>query len=58
MWYAALLLDAMGSEFETVSATVVEKLRKRYPEKFAQALAYSQDLEAERQTLEGRIDAL
>ncbi len=52
LWYSALLLDAMGSDFESVSATVIEKLRKRFPQKFEQVQAAIRDLKAERKILE------
>ncbi|QFU04564.1 MazG nucleotide pyrophosphohydrolase domain protein [Pseudoalteromonas sp. THAF3] len=52
LWYIALLLDAMESDFESVSATVIAKLRARFPKKFEQAQAAIRDLKAERKILE------
>lgn len=39
LWYAALLIDACNSNLDDVMQQNIEKLRKRYPEKFSSALA-------------------
>jgi len=53
MWYDAILAKAIGVTFEEVQATNIAKLRKRYPEKYADAEAITRDLDAERTVLEG-----
>lgn len=57
LWYSALLLDSMGGNFETASATVIEKLKRRFPEKFTQEKALKRDLKAEREVLEAAENA-
>lgn len=52
LWYSALLLDSMGGDFESASATVIAKLRKRFPEKFTQEKTINRDLKTERKALE------
>jgi hypothetical protein len=51
-WYEAIALDAMGEKFEFVLATVIAKLRVRYPDAFTKAGAIYRNLEAERKVLE------
>lgn len=50
-WYDAILAKAIGVTFEEVQATNIAKLRKRYPEKYADAEALTRDLAAEREVL-------
>lgn len=52
LWYLAIALDELGFTFEEVMSMVIEKLKKRYPEKFTEAEALNRDLETERLVLE------
>ena len=51
-WYAALLLNAVGSDFEEAQRRNIEKLRHRFPNKFTEEAANVRDLEGERKILE------
>lgn len=51
-WYLAILCNAHGLNFEEVMAANIDKLRKRYPQKFIEEKALFRDLEGERQVLE------
>lgn len=56
-WYEAIAIDASNGEleafgFEDVLRTNIEKLRKRFPEKFTSEKAIKRNLEDERETLE------
>jgi NTP pyrophosphatase (non-canonical NTP hydrolase) len=51
-WYLALAIDALGGDFNKVLAVNIEKLAKRYPEKFTEHHALTRDLESERAILE------
>lgn len=51
-WYMALLVDAIGSSFETSWELNIAKLRKRFPDKFEASRALNRDLDAERAALE------
>jgi NTP pyrophosphatase (non-canonical NTP hydrolase) len=52
MWYLALLSDELGVPFEDIWEKNVNKLRKRYPEKFTTDKALNRDLDGERKILE------
>ena len=39
LWYMALAIDSLGSSFEEVMQMNLEKLKKRYPEKYTDELA-------------------
>ncbi|KGM36200.1 hypothetical protein P409_00240 [Inquilinus limosus MP06] len=52
LWYQALVLKVLGSDFATASDKVVNKLRIRYPEKFTEDQALNRNLEEERAVLE------
>jgi NTP pyrophosphatase (non-canonical NTP hydrolase) len=52
LWYLALFMDAIGTDFETEMIRVIAKLEARYPEKFTEELAANRDLAAERKVLE------
>lgn len=52
LWYCALTLDAAGFTFEECMRTNIDKLRKRFPDKFTQEQALNRDLDAERKALE------
>lgn len=52
LWYDAILLKAIGSNFEEAMTININKLKKRFPEKFTEEKANNRDLEAERIILE------
>ena len=52
LWYLAILYDAIGTDFETESARVINKLKARFPEKYTDECASDRDLELERDILE------
>jgi len=52
MWYAAMALRSLNSDFETVMARNIEKLKARYPQKFTEEAAINRDLDTERKILE------
>lgn len=52
MWYCALLLRSMGMSFEQVAQMNINKLEKRFPEKFTEEQALQRDLFTERAQLE------
>lgn len=52
LWYAALALRALDSDFQSVMERNIEKLKIRYPLKFTEEKAVSRDLETERKVLE------
>ena len=59
-WYEAIAIDASNGEveafgFEDVLTTNIEKLRKRFPEKFTSENAIERDLDEERNTLEAGL---
>lgn len=51
-WYQAILLDEVGSDFETEQNRVIHKLKERFPDKFTEAKANLRDLAEERRVLE------
>jgi NTP pyrophosphatase (non-canonical NTP hydrolase) len=51
-WYEALLLSKLGKTHEDSQASVIAKLKKRYPEKFTADAAINRDVVAEREVLE------
>lgn len=52
LWYLAMLLRELGTDFDEVASTNINKLKARFPEKFTQDKAYNRDLETEREILE------
>lgn len=52
LWGIQLICDAMGWTIDEVIQLNIEKLKARYPEKWAQHEAMNRDLEAEREVLE------
>lgn len=56
-WYDALLLDTIGVTMNQALETNIDKLKKRYPEKFTSENATTRDLLAERRVLERNIDS-
>jgi NTP pyrophosphatase (non-canonical NTP hydrolase) len=53
LWYVAIAANALNTTISEVQRVNIEKLSKRYPEKFTEFLAVNRDLDAERETLEG-----
>jgi len=54
-WYSAIIMDALGIEFDSVLQTNINKLKKRYPQGYQDAAAQKRDLPAERQVLEAGV---
>lgn len=54
MWYVSLALDACGYTMEDGMERLLQKLLKRYPDKFTEEAALKRDLDAERAALEGK----
>lgn len=55
LWFAAELADACGEpNFTGIMQKNIDKLKKRYPEKFTEEKAQNRDLTGERKILEGR----
>lgn len=52
LYYVALGLHSVGSDFEEVMTANIAKLRARYPDKFTSEAALFRDLEKERKILE------
>lgn len=52
MWYLAILADELGVTFEEIWDKNIQKLQKRYPEKYTHDQALNRDLVTERKTLE------
>ena len=53
LWYLAVLLRAIRTDFETTMDINISKLRARYPNKFEEHAALNRDLVKERGILEG-----
>ena len=51
-WYTAVASDVSQVPLDEILAKNIEKLRKRYPEKFSEELALNRDLKGERTILE------
>lgn len=51
-WYEAIGIDALGGDFENILNTNIEKLRKRFPEKFTKEEAIERKIDKERHILE------
>jgi len=52
LWYIAIAMDELGTDFETEMRRNVEKLKARYPEAFDRERAEKRDLDRERSILE------
>lgn len=52
-WYNSLLCDTLKLNPSVLMEKVINKLKKRYPDKFTEASAINRDLQAERKILEG-----
>lgn len=53
LWYLAIAMDALGTDFETEMEKNIKKLNVRYGEKFTRELAENRNLKKEREILEG-----
>lgn len=51
-WYKAIAIDELGIPEGQIRQILINKLAKRYPEKFTSEAALNRDLDAERKTLE------
>lgn len=52
LWYCAIALTALDTDFGTVMQTNINKLKARYPEKFTEKDAIDRNLDKEREILE------
>jgi NTP pyrophosphatase (non-canonical NTP hydrolase) len=52
LWYVAIILRSLDLSFEDVMEMNINKLQKRFPEKFTNEQALNRDLKTERQQLE------
>ena|SRR3990167_4488290 len=52
MWYMALLVDELGTDFENIWQKNIKKLELRYPDKYSDEKAKNRDLLSERKILE------
>lgn len=57
LWYLALAMDALETDFDAEQDRVIRKLKARYPSKFDNELAENRDLATERKILETEFDA-
>jgi len=53
LWYIAIAMDELGTDFDEVQAVNIAKLTARYPDKFTLEAAEHRDLTTERAILEG-----
>lgn len=51
-WYQAIAIDALGGNLGSILDTNINKLKKRYPDKFTDSAANNRDLFSEREVLE------
>jgi NTP pyrophosphatase (non-canonical NTP hydrolase) len=56
LWYQAMLLRTLNTDFEQAAAINIDKLYKRFPHKFEDDKAIFRDVKAERNLLEKRIN--
>jgi len=56
MWYQALLLRTLNTDFEQTAGINIDKLYKRFPHKFDNDKAIGRDVKAERELLEKSIN--
>ena len=52
LWYVAVAMDVLGTDFETEMSRNIKKLQLRYGDKFTQAQEKYRDLNSERKILE------
>jgi NTP pyrophosphatase (non-canonical NTP hydrolase) len=50
-WYISLILYQMGWTWEQIWQANIDKLKKRYPQKFTEEHAVTRDIEAERKPI-------
>ena len=51
-WYAGIAIDVLKTTLNEILTVNIEKLRKRYPDKFTNEAAINRDTDAEREILE------
>lgn len=56
MWYMAIAMDELGTDFQTEADRVIKKLKHRYPKEFTKDKAENRDLKGERDLLEQKQD--
>lgn len=56
LWYLAIALDTLDSNFEVEMLRVINKLKVRYPDKFSSDLASNRNLGLERESLENQLE--
>ena len=52
LWYIAVAMYELETDFESEMERVINKLKVRYPEKYTNELAENRDLDSEREVLE------
>jgi len=52
LWYVAIAMDELDTDFSTEFTRVIGKLQARYPDKYSNINAESRDLDKERSVLE------
>lgn len=52
LWYCAMALRALNTDFDSVMERNIEKLKARYPQKFTEENAVNRNLDVERKILE------
>jgi hypothetical protein len=52
-WYEAILIDALGADWDDIREKNIAKLKARYPNKFDREDAVNRNLKKEREILEG-----
>lgn len=57
-WYDAMALRILGKSFEDAMQTNIDKLTKRYPDKFTKHAALNRDLDSERKILDDGMSGI
>lgn len=57
LWYVAIAAEALGVGIDEIMVANLNKLRKRFPEKFTEELANERDIETEQKSLEKDLTA-
>ncbi|QBG78726.1 putative pyrophosphatase [Acinetobacter phage vB_AbaS_D0] len=55
LWYIAIGAEALGVTLDQIMFANLDKLKKRFPEKFTEAAANNRDIEAEQNNLENNL---
>jgi NTP pyrophosphatase (non-canonical NTP hydrolase) len=55
LWYLAIAMDELETDFDVEQDRVIRKLKARYPSKFENELAENRDLATERKILETEV---